>query len=101
MEKEKKRGERERKGKEIRDVLIRNWGGETLPRLTNSNSEIIKTVKYDLTTTNPSVWLHLTPINKWIRNHQLFVYPYLVAITMVTTFSLHDTWTHGGSLLFS
>ena len=47
MEKGKKRGERERKAKEIRDALIRNWVGETLPQLTNSNSEIIKTEKYD------------------------------------------------------
>jgi len=28
--------------------LIRNWIGEILPQLTNSNLEIIKTKKYDL-----------------------------------------------------
>ena len=30
-EEREKRGERERKAKEIRDALIRNWVGETLP----------------------------------------------------------------------
>ena len=42
-----KRGGRERKAKEVRDILVRNWEGKTLPQLTNSNSEIIKTEKYD------------------------------------------------------
>ena len=45
-EREKKRGKR-MEGKEIKDILIRNWVGKAFPGLSNSNSEIIKTEKYD------------------------------------------------------
>ena len=47
MEKEKKKRGKRMEGKEIEDILIRNWVGKAFPRLSNSNSEIIKTGKYD------------------------------------------------------